>query len=363
MNLTGGGLSGGYQKYLRRLVPRLREHPDVTGLEVFAPEAVRDLLSRESWQVHGFAAGDPRGLARLKRMVSAGRPDVVFIPTAAWADFDGAPVVVMVRNMEPLEVPFGGNPPAAAITNLARRALARRAVRRARRVIAVSQHVRAFLTSRWSVPDSKVGVVYHGVDDPSQPPDQAPATLATAAGPFVFAAGSIRPARGLVDLLDALARLHASGVDLGLVVAGRVDRGMNRHFRSLARRAAESGIADRVRWAAQLDAGAMRWCYAHAAAFVMTSRVEACPNVALEAMSHGCLCISTDAPPMPEFFDRAAAYYRRGDAVALAGVLRDLLTDPARARQLRIAAAGRARSFDWDTTAVRTVQELAAALR
>src|SRR5262249_59993443 len=84
-------------------------------------------------------------------------------PTARFLDC-GRPCVVMVRNMEPLERPFGGNTLRAGLRNLARAWTARRACRRATRVIAVSRHVADFLTSRWGLPPSKVGVVYHGVD-------------------------------------------------------------------------------------------------------------------------------------------------------------------------------------------------------
>ena len=50
----------------------------------------------------------------------------------------------------------------------------------------------------------------------------------------------------------------------------------------------------------------------------MTSRVEACPNIALEAMSHGAFCLAADNPPLPEFFQGAALYYRPRSGEALA---------------------------------------------
>jgi len=44
VNLTAGGLSGGYRKYLARLMPLLAADSRVTRLGVFAPEAARALL-------------------------------------------------------------------------------------------------------------------------------------------------------------------------------------------------------------------------------------------------------------------------------------------------------------------------------
>jgi glycosyltransferase involved in cell wall biosynthesis len=91
----------------------------------------------------------------------------------------------------------------------------------------------------------------------------------------------------------------------------------------------------------------------------MTSRVEACPNTLLEAMSHGCFCISTTSAPMPEFLGEAALYYSPGSGVALAGQLSQLSTlstgDIARFRD---GARARAQEFTWERTAERTVSVL-----
>jgi glycosyltransferase involved in cell wall biosynthesis len=107
----------------------------------------------------------------------------------------------------------------------------------------------------------------------------------------------------------------------------------------------------------------MAWCYRRAALFVMTSRVEACPNTVLEAMANGALSISTTSPPMPEFFAHTASYYPAGDADALAKSAARLLTLSAvEVGELRQAARRRAGTFDWQLTAERTVAELAQAL-
>ena len=361
VNLTHRGFSGGYLKHLQRVVPRLLTHPEIESLDVFVPEPARPMLDREAWVPRTFPARQPEGIQKLKAMVRDCKPDLVWVPTASWIDFGGVPVVVMVRNMEPLEVPFGGNPPATIIRNLARRTMARRACRRATRIIAVSNHVRSFLTERWGIDPDRVGVVYHGLSVNAEAPAVRPRRLEGLEGRFLFTAGSIRPARGLTDLVEAMGRLRDTP-DLVAVVAGGIDAGMDRHARALERRASELGVASRIIRAGKLDAAEMRWCYEHAAAFVMTSRAEACPNIALEAMSYGCACISVDRPPMPEFFVNTARYYPTGDSARLADAISGLLADPEAARVLRLAAAARAAEFDWDETARCTMEELRVAL-
>jgi glycosyltransferase involved in cell wall biosynthesis len=350
LTLTRGGVSGGYRKYLQRLLPLLREQPEIERVDHFAPPqlaAAGDL----TWPQND----DLRGFPELRKSVAALRPDVVFIPTGRVMRVGELPVVSMIRNMEPLEVPFGGNSFVEGVKNVARARLARRSALRADRVIAVSGHVRDFIVSHWGVPESRVAVVYHGVDaaDPAEPV-RPPVLEAVGDAPFLFTAGSIRPARGLEDVVQALSSLPP---DVKLVIAGTVDRGAEHYHRAMRELAQTRGVASRIVWAGQLDRQAMTWCFRKAAFFVMTSRAEACPNAALEAMAEGAVSISTDHPPMPEFFADAALYYRERDGDALARRLAEgfSLSDNTEWRQ---RARLRARAFTWDATARATVAEL-----
>jgi glycosyltransferase involved in cell wall biosynthesis len=357
VNLTSGGISGGYQKYVERLIPRLRSHPDVERLDVFAPRplAVGD---DRSWPAHD-ALGGYRALSAQIRTLG---PDVVFIPTGRWFDTGGIPTVVMVRNMEPLEVPFGGNTWREGARNVLRAYAARRACRRADRVIAVSEHVRDFLQSHWHVDARRVGVVSHGIDAPSESEPPKPESLRVLGEhPFLFTAGSIRPARGVEDVILALADDKES--DRRLVVAGRVDGGAEAYDHRLRQLADNRHVAHRIIRPGHLSPAEMSWCFRNAELVVMTSRAEACPNIALEAMSHGALTVSGDNAPMPEFFGHAARYYRPGDSVSLADAIRETLALPLTEKDaLRSRARQRAAAFDWNTTAERTVQELRKAM-
>lgn len=366
VNLTAGGLSGGYLKYLRRLVPRLAAHPEMETLAVFVPSGSRAQLGDESTVIREWTADDARrGFPRLKQDVRDLRPDVVFIPTASWLDFVPAPTVIMVRNMEPLVRPFSGLPLREGLRNLARRIVARRACNRAARVIAVSNYVRQFVVARWGIPKDSVPVVHHGADAiEGTPAVTVPHALKHDPSiEFLFTAGSIRAARGLEDLVEALPGLSERRLPSTVVIAGQTDSGTSRYQKALIERSRKLGVASQIVWAGSLDESEMSWCYRHCAGFVMTSRVEACPNVALEAMSHGCACVSVDGPPMPEFFGDAAVYYRAGDAAGLTRGLEQLLLERKVAPRFRAAALLRARAFTWENTAQQTVAELKTAIR
>jgi glycosyltransferase involved in cell wall biosynthesis len=359
VNLTAGGMSGGYRKYLEMVLPLVAEDPAVSSVHVFVPAGVPLRLSGTRLTIGRPFEPRRRGVpAGLAREVLATNPDVVFVPTARVFAAGRVPRVVMVRNMEPLAAPFGGNTAAEAVRNLLRAREARRACARAARVIAVSRYVKEFIAGGWRLDPDRIGVVYHGVEPPAPSAHPPQGLVAALAGrPFVFTAGSIRPARGLEDLIDAFSRPEARARPEVLVIAGSPPAPGDRYERRLRDTAHRREIESRVVWAGTLPREQMSWCYSQCAAFVMTSRVEACPNVALEAMSHGCLCISVDRAPMPEFFAAAALYYSAGDAGALAAHLRRVVDGTASGAS-REAARTRAASFDWKRTAADTVSEL-----
>jgi glycosyltransferase involved in cell wall biosynthesis len=352
LNLTQGGLSGGYRKYLRRVAPLLRRHPAVSDLMVGIPPGEKTLLDADQAAI-AWPPVDPwLGFPRLAARVRAWRPDVIFVPTARWIDA-GAPAVIMVRNMEP----FADQPAGSPARWLRRRAMARaarRAAERAARVVVVSRFVADHVEAAWRIPADRIGVVYHGVDRVT-PSTDPPGELAGVR--FLFAAGSLLPYRGLEDAIGALAQLdRPDEADVILAIAGSGSAGYRARIVSLAR---ALGVQHRVRWLGQLEAPALAWAYESCAAFLMTSRVEACPNTALEAMAQGAVCISTECRPMPEFFETGASYYAAGDVDGLTARVRSALAlSTSERRAVRSAAAQRAGRFPWEETVARTVEQL-----
>ncbi len=357
--LTGGGASGGFAKYLRCLLPRLQQDPRLQELRLFAPSELLASLRERGVIGDGpaqAAGGGARGMAREIRRL---QPDVVFVPTSRVLPGLEAPQVIMVRNMEPFEAPFAGLGWRGALRNAGRLLAARHACRQASRVIAVSRHVAGVLESRFGLPARKLTVVYHGVDSPGDDPGWRPASAVDE--PFLFTAGSIRPARGLDDLVEAL---RLAGAEVPRVwIAGASDPDTGASARRLRSRRRRHGLAERVRFLGRLGEAEMRWCFRNARAFVTTSRAEACPNTALEALAEGCRVISTDHPPMPEVIGDAASYYQAGNRRDLAERLRAAMSAEATEAAERIACRARERAalFSWPSTSRATAEVLRAA--
>jgi glycosyltransferase involved in cell wall biosynthesis len=366
VNATNGGLSGGSIKYLRNLIPLLELDSRVSRLDVFAPAGYEAELA-DAGSVRPIRAGDAfRGFSGVRVELHSLAPDVIFVPNARRLPLRGIPQVTMIRNMEPLVRPVGRNSVLEAAKNLLRAKVARQAARKSDRVIAVSEFVRKTIVGEWRIPADRIDVVYHGVDEPAAMPHpiEVPAALAAlVAGKFILSVGSIRPYRGLEDAIRALAQLPAELTDWKLAILGAPDAGSVFYERELRQLADELNVADRVVWAGSTSPGIVTWCLRNCGVFVLTSRIESCPNSGLEALSLGCSCAVSMNDPMPEFFSDVALYYEPGDTTTLARQLADLANEPTSARLAR-AHKGRERSreFTWQTTAKRTLDALERAL-
>lgn len=365
LNLTGGGMCGGYRKYLSEMLPRLCMRDEVNSVLCATPSAV----GIEGWIASNhkmmFVPCSPVGPLSmfpdigLRSSLKAFKPDVVFIPTERRFLFGSAPVVNMVYNMVPL---VGSGRPSlkAWARNQYQRYDAEKAFRSSCRLVAVSEYVRSVLKSKYDVSDDKIDVIYFGSDefldqDMTPPPCFSEGRI----GQFLFTAGSFEDYRGYEDALGALKLLKKTIPNVCLVVAGTARRAMNHYRMVLEAMSAELGLESNVIWAGSLNAHEMSWCYRHCYAFLMTSRLESFGLINVEALAHGCLCVSTTSACMPEIYGDAASYYHPGDVRSLAdAIVRIDGLDEVSRGQLRRRAMLRAKYFSWDSAVDRLVRLL-----
>ena len=372
INLTGGGMSGGYCKYLCNVIPRMAKHKDVEAILCASPDSIglQDwfnsmpnvrFVSCKPFRFL-FSYRDVELLNKLKRF----SPDVIFLPVERTFCFRNVPVVSMIQNMEPFVVNFGGNSTSEKFRLLMQYMDGRRAIKKADRVIALSRFVSNFLVKRWGIPNERIGLVHHGIDivrnKDGKQPQVIPKDLR---GRFIFTAGSIRPARGLEDLLLAMKHLSLHGEKtVRVVIAGESGQRMAGYQKKLKDWAQENNLSDRICWTGSLNEKEMTWCYQNCNAFIMTSRVESFGMIGGEAMSHGCICISADNPCLPELFGDAAIFYPPKDGRALAEAIKTVLVwDDNQRKVMSKKARKQAAKFSWDVCAEKTVAVLAKAAK
>lgn len=161
LNLTAGGMSGGYRKYLCNVIPRLAIRHEIERILCISPAGlavkgwIGELTNVEyaSCQPLGsLVCNKNPGITTLLKKFS---PDVIFVPVERSFSFKNVPVVTMIQNMEP----FAGVDEERVLQklkNLFHIISAKKAARKAQRVIAVSEFVKNFLINRWGIPGIKL---------------------------------------------------------------------------------------------------------------------------------------------------------------------------------------------------------------
>jgi glycosyltransferase involved in cell wall biosynthesis len=205
-------------------------------------------------------------------------------------------------------------------------AIVPRSVRRAVRVLTVSERTRSDLLELYGLPAEKVVVTPNGVDPVFAPGDGA--------RDYVLSVGAIQPRKGQLAALEA-----ARAVGLPLVVVGpEKDAALADELRRGGARL--EGYVDGVR---------LSDLYRGAACLVQPSRFEGFGLPVIEAMASGTPVVALREPALVEVAGDAAVLVEDGE---LADGIRRAL-----AERERLSAAGleRARAFSWRTTAERTL--------
>ncbi|OGS08926.1 MAG: hypothetical protein A2270_04475 [Elusimicrobia bacterium RIFOXYA12_FULL_51_18] len=365
LNLTGSGISGGYKKYLQNVLPLFAEDRRIDAVLCASPRA----FNIEDWvcshakirfvecQPFRFLRHKPD--AELEKELAAFGPDVIFVPVSRHIRFRDVPTVTMIQNMAPLvSGAWSGLKEFAALG--AQWLETRIAVRKAVKVVAMSDFVRQFLLKEWGVPEEKVRLIYFGNSKPSENPIRPALIPAKGWDNFLFTAGSVEQYRGLEDVI--LCAAHARtvcGRPLKIVIGGSARKAMIPYHMRLKAFANKMGVSDDLCWAGQLSAEEMTWCYNNCSVFLMTSRVEAFAVVVLEALAHGCQCVSTDNPPLPEAFGGSAEHYPPGDHVELTHKVFEVVDrSPAESQAVREQVRARSADFSWAVTAAQTIETL-----
>ncbi len=152
---------------------------------------------------------------------------------------------------------------------------------------------------------------------------------------LVLFLGRLEPAKGLFDLIEAVAGLRSALPDVRLVCAGEGDRD------AVLRHAKRVGIADALRFTAWVGPSGKRALLESAAVFALPSYEEALPLGVLEAMAAGVPVVTTPLGGVAEILvDGVSGFlHAPGDTATLERLLRKLLLD--RKLAARVGAAAR----------------------
>jgi len=228
-------------------------------------------------------------------------------------------------------------------------------MRRAARVITVSELCRTQIIDRYQLASDKVVCIHNAAGPAAQPiEDDEARQLVSELGidpdrDYVLAVGNLQPRKNLLRLIEAMAIVNATGLDVDLVVVGP------EHYRAELVRTAASTVSSRVRLTGYLTHRQLAACYARAKVFAFPSLFEGFGIPALEAMAHGTPVACARAGALPEVCGDAALYFDPLDGSSIAAALQRLLEDSQLQAELAAAGRERERQFTWHLAAEKTL--------
>ncbi len=228
-----------------------------------------------------------------------------------------------------------------------------RVARQLDRLVTVSEAARADVISEMRVDPARVAVVPLGVESSTWRPI---GTIARVMGRIMTTTSADVPLKGLVFLIEALAKIRTERDDAHLVVVGALREGG-----AVDRAIEQFGLRDFVQFVGGESDDDIVRRYAEASVAVVPSLYEGFSLPAIEAMACGVPLVVTSAGALPEVVgrsDESAIVVDPADAGALAHAITGLLANRDHAERLGAAGRIRARSrYSWERVAAATVEQ------
>lgn len=242
-----------------------------------------------------------------------------------------------------------------------RRLVVPASVRRAVKLIAVSQSTKQDLQKIFDVPSEKIAVIHEGVEPP--PPDAwelpPPKGLEK---PYLLYLGTIEPRKNVIGLVKAYVSLAERypklAAETDLVIAGGRGWKSEKTFAAIAAANKHFGRSGPVvRALGYIPEEEKLALMSHALAFVFPSRYEGCGLPVLEAMTLGVPVITSNLSSMPEIAGGGAGLLVDPESTAeLSLAMKHLLEDETKRAELGRRGLERSTDFRWDQTAGETLE-------
>jgi glycosyltransferase involved in cell wall biosynthesis len=354
-----GAKLGGNESYAVNLIEALAQIDDVNDYIVYVTTDEAFVRFHQRWpnfKVHLTRPHTP--LIRIPLTLSAElrrHPvDVLHVQFTS-PPFCPCPVVVSVHDLSFEHLPHTFN--RRSRTQL--RLTVRHSVKKAARVLALSEHARHDIIETYGVNPARITAIplaspthFRPVRDNSEL--QRVRHIYGIEGAYILSVGSIQPRKNLARLVKAYAllrRRNAIDKQTKLVLVGKYAWLYDETLRALD----DSGVKDSVILTGYVPEADLPALYSGALGFVYPSIFEGFGLPPLEAMKCGAPVIVGNTTSLPEVVGDAGITVDPLDVEAIANAIARLHNDSGLREELSVKGQERAQLFDWRETARRTL--------
>lgn len=341
----------GIGTYLRSLVSGLLDLPGEEDYLLFGKDAeVQGILRGGRYRGITWKAGPYDPLSLLINPIKKSNVDVFHCPHYNMPFGIKQPSVITIHDLIHLVCPD-------LLTD--RRAhwyaswMLPSAARRAAHILTVSEYSKQEILRHLKVPETKVTVIYHGVEEAFHPLSKVEVESYRVAHRlperFLLYVGLLKPHKNVVRLLQAFSALHLDGVSL-LLVGKRDSR-----YRELDMILEKEALHQNVIFLSSIPFEELPLLYNAAESLILPSLYEGFGLPALEAMACGTPVVCSQATSLPEVVGDAAVLADPLSVRSIAEGMQKSLGDSALRSELRRKGLERAKQFRWQDSAAKTL--------
>ena len=359
--------SGGALNYIRNLVPSL--YKDINKKEIrliiLARNDQSDLLKSVSEDDLIIVKDDfknpiQRFLWESKNLSKIARDNCVttiFTPSQIVPIVKGIKNIVMLRNMEPFKFIKYRYSFKLFLRNILVNLISKYTLKRADKIISVSRYASSYLYNNLNISNDKVFQIYHGSPYINKQENFFKESSIVDKSEFIFTCGSILPYRRLEDVIKAFFLIADSiNKNCKLVIAGKeIDINYAQKIRRLIKK---SKYHQRVIFLGSINWEEMFYYYSNSKLVVISTEIEACPNIALEAMASGSRIVAAEIQPLTEILKDSAIYYKARNVNQLSSLVKTIIQENDLDNDYSLSAVKRSNDFSWEKCTNETIKAI-----
>ncbi|MBI4231740.1 glycosyltransferase family 4 protein [Candidatus Peregrinibacteria bacterium] len=227
----------------------------------------------------------------------------------------------------------------------------KRAIKKATKVITISQNTKRDLINKYNYEESKISIIYCAAADDFKPLKK------DLLGPFIketnlpanffLAVGTLEPRKNYPTLISAFSLIAKKHPDYHLIIVG----GEGWDFEEIYRQVKQNSLKGRVHFLGYLSTKSLVNLYNLAKALVFPSFYEGFGIPPLEAMKCGCPVITSFSSSLPEVVGDSAILIDPSSQAEIAAAMLKLIQEPDLALNLSNRGRVQARKFSWQESA------------
>ena len=316
---------------------------------VYIPTAPTSDMPKESenWKYKIVPGQKMWTLFALPRAVRTDKLSIFFSPTHYLPFFLNCPQVIAV-----LDVSYKYFPELFKKKDLLKlKWWGGRSIKKASRVITISESSKDDIIKEYQVSASKVLVINVGIKalPASKMTKEELFTKYNLASPYILFVGTLQPRKNIARLIEAFSKIES---ETDLVVIGK--KGWM--FEEILEAPIKFGVKDKVKFLHDVTDDELPLFYTHAEVFVLPSLYEGFGLPVLEAMKYGCPVITSSVSSLPEAGGEAALYVDPNSIEDIASKIKEVLKDNKLREKMIKKGHEQVKKFSWEKAAKEVIQ-------